>query len=101
MVSRDETCGALGYIIKAMRRCVDPNQEIEIEGDITSVGTILQHADNLHKKLLQEKEEMGGGGMVMLTQSAYVALMKKSEEADRISSAPMMAEASAGTGRPS
>lgn len=100
MVSREEICGAFAYLIQAMRIAIDPNREVEIGGDTVPVGSILQHADELYRKLMQEKEEMGGGGMMMLTQNAYVALMKKIEEADRITAAPMMAEASAGEGRP-
>lgn len=101
MVSREEICGALSYIIGAMRKCVDPNQEVEIGGNLDTVGNILQHVDELYAKLMQEKDDMGSGGMTMLTQDAYIALMKKIEEADRIIAGPMMAEASAGEGRPS
>lgn len=101
MVSRDEICGALAYLIQAMSKCIDPNQEIEIKGDTVTVGSVLQHANELYGKLMQEKDEMGGGGMIAMTQDAYMALMKKIEECDRVNSAPMIAEASAGEGRPS
>ena len=101
MVSRDEICNALAYLVQVMSKCIDPNQEIEIKGDTVTAGSVLRHADELHAKLMQEKDDMGGGGMVAMTQDAYLALMKKIEVCDRVNSAPMMAEASAGEGRPS
>lgn len=101
MVGREEICGAMAYLIQTLRKTVDPNQEVEIGEDTVPVGSVLQHADQLYAKLIQEKEDMGGGDMVQLTRNAYVELMKKIEIADRIVSEPAMAVASAGQGRPS
>jgi hypothetical protein len=93
-------CGALAFLIQTLRKVVDPNVEVEIGEDTVPVGSILQHADELYRKLMQEKEAMGGGDMVQLTRTAYIELMKKIEIADRIAAEPMMEAASAGIGRP-
>ena len=101
MTGRDEICGAMEYMIKALGMGIDPSLEVEINGDTIPVGNIIKHAEELYVKISQEKNDMGGGDMVQLTRNAYIELMKKIEVADRALSAPIMEEASAGTGRPS
>ena len=87
MIGREEICNVFGYLIQTINIIADPNLKIKIMDNTVVIGNVIKHAEEFHQKLRQEQEKIGGGNQVILTQDAYVALVKKIEEADRIISA--------------